>query len=60
VLNEEDWSELELEEADAIWKAFGLRDRIAACQRYDVSVYAARRDTVPDEVRGELVSYLAG
>jgi hypothetical protein len=59
VLDEEDWSSLEIEEADATWKSFSLRGRIDYCKRYDVSIFAARRDEVPDDPRGEMVMALA-
>lgn len=60
ILSDDDWSALEYETAAATWASFGLRDRIAACARYRVSIFAARRDDVPDSPTGELVSYLAG
>ncbi len=60
ILSEDDWSAMEYETATATWAGFGLRDRIRACARYRVSIFAARRDDLPDSPTGELVSYLAG
>lgn len=58
-LDEEDWSELEYEEAAKVWESFSLRDRIDACRRFDVTLFAARRAEVPEDPRGELVSWLS-
>jgi hypothetical protein len=60
ILSEDDYSTLEYDTAAEAWAGFGLRDRIATCARYRVSIFAARRDDVPDSPTGELVSYLAG
>lgn len=59
VLCEDDWSDLESEEATKVWESFSLRDRVDACVRFDVSIFAARRAEVPEDPCGTLVSYLA-
>lgn len=59
VLSEDDWARLEMEEADSCWESMSLADRVVACRRFDVSVFAARRAEVPSDPRGELVSWLA-
>jgi hypothetical protein len=58
-LDEEDWSDLEYETAAACWERFSLRDRVEACTRFKVSIFAARRSELPSDDSGELVSYLA-
>ena len=61
VLSEDDYSELEWSEAVEAWQNMGTRDRIRACARYRVSIFAARRDDdVPEDPTGELIGYLAG
>ena len=59
VLDEMDFSEREFSRAAECWKAFSLCQRAEACHRYRVSIFAARRDEVPQDSTGELVSYLA-
>lgn len=59
VVDENDWNELELETAESWWRDMGMRERIYACVKFDVSMFAARRDEIPDDSRGELVCYLA-
>lgn len=60
VLDENDYSDLESERAAEVWAGMSLRDRMAVCARYRVSIFAARRDDVPESPTGELNSYLAG
>lgn len=60
VLSDEDYSELLSETAWDAWQNMGTRDRIRACARYRVSIFAARRDDVPDSPTGGLIGYLAG
>jgi hypothetical protein len=59
VLDEMDYSNREFERAAQCWEHFSLRDRIDACRRFRVSIFAARRDDIPEDQTGELVSYLA-
>ena len=59
VLCESDWSKLEYETATAAWSCMGTRERIEVCRRYRVSIFAARRDDVPADPTGEMLSYLA-
>lgn len=56
VLDEDDWSNREWEAAINWWNDCGLRERIRICDKYRVSIFAARRDEIPDRVD---VSYLA-
>lgn len=60
ILSEDDWSELEYETASAAWRVMSLRDRAEVCRSYRVSIFAARRDDVPDCDTGDIIGYLAG
>jgi hypothetical protein len=59
VVCEDDWSSLEYERAAEYWARASVRERLEWCQRYDVSPFAARRNEVPEDPRGELISRLA-
>lgn len=59
VLDDMDYSERESERAAECWGAFSLRQRIETCRRFDVSIFAARRDEIPEDRTGSLVTYLA-
>jgi len=59
ILDECDHGTLELEQAADCWERFSLRDRVDACARFDVSIFAARHNEVPEDPRGELISWLA-
>lgn len=59
VLCEEDWGNLESEEAARYWEGMGIRERMEWCERYRVSIFAARRDEVPEDPTGELTAALA-
>lgn len=58
-LDETDYSKREWEAAHEYWEGMGTRERMEWCARYDVSVFAARRDEVPMGGTGELLSALA-
>lgn len=54
-LCDEDWSELECEEADAYWKEISIKERIGYIRKSDgVSIFAARRDYVPSDDCGRI------
>ena len=59
IVNEDDWSELEWETAADYWEHMGIRERIEWCQKYRVSPFAARRNEIPEDPSGELISALA-
>lgn len=59
ILNEEDYSAREYVAASDTWRASSLRDRIELCQRFRVSVFAARREEIPDDPAGLLIDHLA-
>ena len=50
VLDEEDWSALQWDLACEYWQRASVRERVDWCQRYRVSVFAARRDEVPEPI----------
>jgi hypothetical protein len=59
ILDESDLSELECDRAYTYWRQMRVRERVEWCQRYRVSVFAARRDDIPEDPSGELLSALA-
>jgi hypothetical protein len=56
VLNEDDFSNLEYEKATKWWAVCGIKERIRICAKYNESIFAARRDEIPENVE---ISYLA-
>jgi hypothetical protein len=56
VLDESDYSEREWEKASEWWMSCGMRERIRICDRFHESIFAARRDEIPEGVE---ISYLA-
>lgn len=59
VLCESDWSELETETAENYWARMSVSERMAWCKESNVSIFAARRDYVPDDETGDLMRRLA-
>jgi hypothetical protein len=59
VVNEDDWSELQCNEACEYWQRMPVSDRVDVCQRFHISVFAARRDELPEDPQGGLIDYLA-
>ena len=59
VLDDEHYSQLEWNEAGEFWQTICLRERVEICQRFNVSVFAARRDEIPEDSNGSLFQYLA-
>jgi len=59
VVDENDWSELEYETASEYWATMSVSNRLDYCQRYRVSIFAARRAEIPNDPCGDLVSNLA-
>lgn len=59
VVNEDKWSELQYAEACNTWASWGIADRLHACQKYGISIFASRRNELPEDSNGELVDYLA-
>lgn len=48
ILNEEDYSRREYEEACQAWDDLSIRERIEICAKRGVSIFAARRDSIPE------------
>jgi len=61
ILDEDKFSEDEWTEASETWANFSIADRVSAIQRYGrgISVFAARRDSIPEDDSGSLFEYLA-
>jgi hypothetical protein len=59
VLDEADWSEREWTAAADYWARISISERVEWCRRYRCSIFAARRDEVPQCPTGELISALA-
>lgn len=59
VVDEMDLSEREWEHANEVWNnCFNLAERVALCQEYGCSVFAARHDYIPRDDNGGLYDYL--
>lgn len=59
VASEDHWSELQWDEAAKTWANARLSDRIEWLARFNLSIFAARRDELPTEDNGALFEYLA-
>lgn len=60
VLSDDHLSELEWNEACEYWERMGVRDRVEFCRDAGVSIFAARRDYLPEDPTGALLEYLRG
>lgn len=60
VVNEDHWSELEWNEAQDYWASMSIRERMELCERAGVSVFAARRDYIPQDDSGYIMESLRG
>lgn len=58
VLDEWLFSEMENAAEQETWDCMSLRDRIEVCARFDVSIFAARRDYAPHDDQGAIREYL--
>jgi hypothetical protein len=50
ILDEDDFSEREFEDACEYWENMSLRDRIYYCDRAGLSIFAARSEYIPEEM----------
>lgn len=48
VLDEEDFSKRENDEVNESWRWLSMRERMRLCAKHGTSIFAARRDTCPD------------
>lgn len=60
VVNEDHWSELEWNEAQDYWASMSVRDRLELCEKAGVSIFAARRDYIPQDDTGYIMESLRG
>jgi hypothetical protein len=58
VLDDDDWSAREWETVCSAWERSDLRERIYVCNRFGVSIFAARRDELPPDDNGAIYEYL--
>lgn len=58
VLNDEDFSELELEDAALAWEQMPIRYRVKLCAECGISIFAARHDSMPQDPDGRLTEKL--
>ena len=60
VLDESHFSELEWAEAESQWEMMPLKYRVELCAEAGVSIFAARRDSIPSEDSGYIFERCAG
>ena len=58
VVNEDHWSELEFEEACEYWEQMSVAERSHYCRQANISIFAARRDYLPEDPQGLLLECL--
>ncbi len=58
VVDEDDWSMLEYDEACEYWERMSVRERADYCERAGISIFAARRHYLPQDDRGALYELL--
>lgn len=59
LLDEVDCSDREYEAACEAWEYMSVSERVPLAKKFGFHIMAARRDELPNDERGELVSYLA-
>ena len=59
ILDEDKYSDQEWTEVAEYWASLRVADRVELCQRFGVSIFAARRDDVPGDDCGAMHQYLA-
>lgn len=60
ILSDDHHSELEWNEAAEYWERMRVCDRMEYCQRAEISIFAARRDYLPQDDTGYLLELLRG
>lgn len=58
VADDEHLSALEWQEACDYWERASVRERVELCAAADISIFAARRDELPDDPTGALLQQL--
>lgn len=60
VIDEDHWSDLEWNEACDAWESSSISDRVDLCRRAGVSIFAARRESIPEDDSGYIRERLIG
>ena len=60
IYNEDHFTDLEFNEACEFWERSSVADRVDYLQRAGLCIFAARRDTLPDDPAGSLAELLRG
>lgn len=60
VVNEEHFSELEWEEAQIQWETMPIKYRVELCAEAGVSIFASRRECIPQDDSGYIFESLRG
>jgi hypothetical protein len=60
VVNEDDWSEREWNAAQDYWSELNIRERVDLCRDAGLSVFAARRDYIPQGDNGYIYESCLG
>lgn len=58
VVDEADCSMLEFDNAAEAWEHSSISEKVRLCQEHNISVFAARRNVLPEDPTGNLVAYL--
>lgn len=58
LLDEMHYSELQWTEAGDYWASLRVFERLELCQRFGLSIFAARHDYIPQDDNGSLFDYL--
>lgn len=60
VLDEDHFSQLEWDEAQAYWESLPLSERVDLCREHEISIFAARHPWIPQDDSGGLFERLNG
>jgi len=60
VVNDDDFSEREWEAAQDMWLELPLSERVEICRDADLSIYAARSDSIPQGDNGYIYEHFLG
>lgn len=53
VVNEDHWSELQYEEQTEYWNSLSIKERVELCWEHEISIFAARHESMPETQNGE-------
>lgn len=60
LLDDEDYSERQMEEAQETWDFYSMKDRMELCVECGLSMFAARREEFPCDDNGRIMERLTG